>query len=71
MKTRPDEKLRAWWSHKQALDGRLAGAAAADVLADTGWARSVGGVAPYLTLHARAGTPREVADADVAALRMP
>ena len=70
MKTRSDEKLRAWWSHKQALDGRLAGAAAADVLAETGWARSVGGVGPYLTLHARAGTPRQVADADVAALRL-
>ena len=57
------EKLRAWWSHKQALDGRLRGADAAHVLEETGWARSVGGVGPYLTLHSRAGTSREAADA--------
>lgn len=58
----PDERLRAWWSHRQALDGRLAGAAPAEVLEQAGWARSVGGVGPYLTLHARAGTSREAAD---------
>ncbi|MBZ5604034.1 MAG: winged helix DNA-binding domain-containing protein [Acidobacteriia bacterium] len=57
------EKLRAWWSHKQALDGRLRGADPAHVLEETGWARSVGGVGPYLTLHSRAGTSREAADA--------
>lgn len=34
----------------------------------TGWARSVGGAAPYLTLFARAGVSREAADAAVAAL---
>jgi hypothetical protein len=62
------EKLRAWWSHKQALDGRRDGAAAADVLAETGWARSVGGVGPYLTLFARAGTSREAVDAAAAKL---
>jgi hypothetical protein len=61
-------KLRAWWSHKQALDGRLDGAAPAAVLAETGWARSLGGVGPYLTLAARAGTSRSVADAAVAHL---
>jgi Winged helix DNA-binding domain len=59
------EKLRAWWSHRQGLDGRLAGAPPADVLEQAGWARSVGGVGPYLTLFARAGTPREAADAAV------
>ena len=68
MKLQLEEKLRAWWSHKQALDGRLDGAAAADVLAETGWARSVGGVGPYLTLFARAGTSREAVDAAVAKL---
>jgi hypothetical protein len=62
------EKLRAWWSHKQALDGRLDGAAPARVLAETGWARSLGGVGPYLTLAARAGTSREAVDAAVASL---
>jgi hypothetical protein len=68
MKSGLQDKLRAWWSHRQALDGRLAGAPAADVLAETGWARSVGGVSPYLTLFARAGTPRETADAAAANL---
>ncbi len=56
------QKLRAWWSHRQALDGRLDGSSAADVLAETGWARCVGGVAPYLTLFSRAGISRENAD---------
>jgi len=68
MKPRLEEKLRAWWSHKQGLDGRLDGAAPADVLAVTGWARSVGGVGPYLTLSARAGTSREAVDGAVAQL---
>jgi Winged helix DNA-binding domain len=60
------EKLRAWWSHRQGLDGRLAGVGADRVLAETGWARSVGGVGPYLTLFSRAGISREAADAAVA-----
>ena len=68
MKPPLEQKLRAWWSHKQALDGRLDGAAPADVLAETGWARSLGGVGPYLTLAARAGTSREAVDAAVASL---
>jgi len=59
--------LRAWWAAKQGLDGSLAGEPAAAVLERTGWARSVAGVNPYLTLYARAGTSREQADADVAA----
>ena len=62
MSAPPAEKLRAWWAHRQGLDGRLAGKPPADVLAQTGWARSVGGVGPYLTLFARAGTAREMAD---------
>jgi hypothetical protein len=68
MKPTLAEKLRVWWSHRQALDGRLEGAAPAKVLAETGWARSVGGVGPYLTLFARAGTSREAADTAVAGL---
>ena len=58
-----DAKLRAWWSHKQGLDGRLDGATSSAVLAQTGWARSVGGVGPYFTLFSRAGIGREAADA--------
>ena len=60
------EKLRAWWAHRQGLDGSLQGASAAEVLAATGWARSGGGCAPYLTLFARAGIGREEVDKAVA-----
>jgi hypothetical protein len=61
------QTIRAWWSHRQGLDGSRKSATPAEVLAGTGWARSVGGAAPYLTLHARAGTTREAADAALAA----
>jgi hypothetical protein len=61
-------RLRAWWAHRQGLDGALRGASADEVLARTGWARSVGGSAPYLGLFARAGLRRETVDADVARL---
>jgi hypothetical protein len=64
------EKLRAWWSHRQGLDGSLAAATAAEVLDRSGWARSVGGVGPYLTLWARASIGREAADAAVANLEI-
>jgi len=60
-------KLRAWYSHRQGLDGRLLGTDPASVLAETGWARSVGGSAPYLSLFARCGASRERMDADLAA----
>lgn len=60
--------LRAWWWHRQGLDGSLAGASPAEVLERTGWARSVGGSNPYLTLFARAGTSRADADRAVSAL---
>lgn len=61
------EKLRAWWAHQQGLDATMAGTPVAEVLSRTGWARSVGGSAPYLTLFARAGLSRDVVDAAVAA----
>ncbi|WP_189057566.1 DNA glycosylase AlkZ-like family protein [Longimycelium tulufanense] len=64
------EKLRAWWSHRQGLDGTLAGASAAEVLARTGWARSVGGCGPYLGLFARAGLDRRAVDEAVANLEI-
>jgi hypothetical protein len=63
-------KLRAWWWYRQGLDGSLQGRPAADVLDRTGWARSVGGVGPYLTLFSRAGIRRSAADAAVAALEI-
>ena len=61
---------RAWNWHKQGLDGSLMGATAAEVLGTAGWARSIGGANPYLTLFARGGVRREQADADLAALRI-
>ncbi|HXK58744.1 MAG TPA: crosslink repair DNA glycosylase YcaQ family protein [Acidobacteriota bacterium] len=63
-------KLRAWWSHKQGLDGQLKGKSAAEVLEQTGWARSVGGANPYLTLFSRGGIDREEADKAVAKLEI-
>jgi winged helix DNA-binding protein len=62
--------LRAWWWHRQGLDGSLAGATPAQVLERSGWARSVGGCGPYLTLFSRAGIGRERADEAVAALEI-
>lgn len=58
-------RLRAWWAHRQGLDGAMQDASAAEVLQKTGWARSVGGAAPYLTLYSRAGFSRGAADAAV------
>ncbi len=55
-------KLRAWYAHRQGLDGSLEGKSAAEVLQQGGWARSVGGASPYLALFARAGISREQAD---------
>jgi hypothetical protein len=60
--------FRAWWWHRQGLDGSLAGADPATVLASSGWARSVGGANPYLTLFARTGVSRVDVDAAVANL---
>lgn len=65
-----EARLRAWWWHRQGLDGSLRGASPAAVLERSGWARSVGGAGPYLTLFARAGTSREAADAAVAGLEI-
>lgn len=63
-----EAKMRAWWSHRQGLDGSLEGKTAEEVLERSGWARSVGGVGPYLTLFSRAGIGREAADAAVSRL---
>src|SRR5881227_1732307 len=66
--TMDETKMRAWRWHRQGLDGSLADATPSEVLERVGWARSVGGVGPYLTLFARAGTTRDAADAAVAKL---
>lgn len=63
-------KLRAWYSHRQGLDGRLEGSAAARVIEETGWIRSVWSPTAYLGLHARAGISRAAADAAVARLEI-
>ena len=60
-------KLRAWWASRQGWDGSQAECWAAEVLARSGWARSVGGVGPYLTLFSRAKLSRESVDAALAA----
>jgi hypothetical protein len=65
-----EAKLRAWWSHRQGLDGSLRGATPAEVLERCGWSRSVGGAGPYLTLFSRARTTREQTDAAVANLEI-
>jgi Winged helix DNA-binding domain len=65
-----EQVIRAWWAHRQGLDGSLSGASAAKVLEQTGWQRSLGGVGAYLPLFARAGLSREAIDASVAVLEM-
>ena len=65
-----EAKLRAWWFHRQGLDGSLAGASAANVLKRAGWARSVAGSGPYLTFFSRAGISRESVDVAVANLEI-
>jgi hypothetical protein len=61
-----DDKLRAFWSHKQGLDGSFQGLSATEILSRGGWARSVAGAGPYLTLFARGGWKRDEIDAAVA-----
>jgi Winged helix DNA-binding domain len=63
-------RLRAWRFARQGLDGSLAGADAAAVLARSGWSRSVAGAGPYLTLFARAGLSREATDTAVLKLQI-
>ena len=63
-------KLRAWRFHKQGLDGTLACRRPAEILDRVGWARSVGGVNPYLTLFARGGIVRRAAEEAAAKLEI-
>src|SRR5215470_7253106 len=62
--------IRAFASARQGMAGGLAGARAADVLAKTGWLRSVGGANPYLALRDRAQLSREAIDRAVAAVEI-
>jgi len=64
------EKLRAWWSHRQGLGPIPLTASPAAVLSQAGWARSVGGCGPYLTLFSRAAISRETADMAAANLEI-
>jgi hypothetical protein len=63
-----EAKLRAWWWHRQGLGGALVGRGPAEILERSGWARSVGGVGPYLTLFSRGGIGRAAAEAAAAGL---
>ncbi len=64
------QRLRAFWSHRQGLDGSLSAATPPEVLARTGWARSVAGCGPYLTFFSRTGAMRESIDAVLAAIEI-
>ncbi len=63
-------KLRAWYAYRQGLDGSLEGKSAAEVFGRVGWARSVGGSSPYLTLFSRASLSREQAESAQANLEI-
>jgi hypothetical protein len=65
-----ETRIRAWWSYRQGLDGSLTGKSPAEILARTGWARSIAGVGPYLTLFSRGGISRQTADHAVANLEI-
>lgn len=64
------QRLRAWWWHRQWLDGHRVSSSPVDVLAKCGWARSVGGCGPYITLFSRARISREAADRSVETLEI-
>ena len=65
-----ESTLRAWWSHRQGLDSSLEKETVSEVLRLSGWARSVGGVGPYLTIFARNGNSREDIDRSTANLEI-
>ena len=65
-----NSKLRAWWFHRQGLDGSCAGDSAAKVFQCRGWARGVGGSNPYITVFARSGLSRAAVDQELANLEI-
>ena len=64
------ERVRAFWAARQGLGLGFDRSSAAEVLARTGWARSVGGCNPYLALRDRAGLSRATVDAALARLEI-
>ena len=62
--------LRTWWWQLQGLDGSLAGTSPAAALERAGWARSVGGAGPYLSIFARTGSSRQTIDQAAASLQI-
>ena len=62
-------KFRAWVYHLQGLSERT-NCSPREALLTSGWQRSVGGVSPYIAIHARCGASREQIDADSAALQL-
>lgn len=64
------ELLQAWWFSRQGLAEPDSKLTSSQVLERSGWARSVGGVNPYLTLFSRAGISRETAEQDTAACKI-
>lgn len=63
-------QLRSWWFERQGLPAGMPDATPEQVLDRVGWARSVAGINPYLTLFSRAGISREAADAAIAETRI-
>lgn len=55
-------RLAAWRFQQQGLGGSATSWPPGRVLSSTGWARSIGGAAPYLILWARSGASRESVD---------
>lgn len=63
-----NERLSFWWWSRQGLDGRLRGRTCQEAIQRAGWIRSVGGSTPYLSLWARTGATREVAETAAASV---
>ena len=63
-------RVRAWWFHRQGMDGTPGGGCAREILFRSGWARSIAGVNPYLTLFSRGGVSRQQADDAAARLEI-
>lgn len=58
-------RLQSWWSHRQGLNHPDPSLSSAQVLERAGWARSVGGVNPYITLFSRARTSQKQAETEL------
>ncbi len=63
-------RVRAWWFHRQGMDGTPDRGCAREILFRSGWARSIAGINPYLTLFSRGGVSRQQADDAAARLEI-